>query len=181
MWRAYGDDGFGISIGFKKTYFDNLLKDLSEKHQICAKLFDVEYCSEAPSKNRDEFIDKVISIVKDSNLTEEEKNEKYSLLRNDFVMNAARYKNFCFKDEEEVRLVIFGEGIKVDNLIFEKFLEKNNKFISFLNLQIDFFEAIDFIYLGPKNPNNTSDVKRMLDFKLPNHSIDIIHSEIPYV
>lgn len=181
MWRAYGDDGFGISLGFKESYLKNkLIKNLTENH-IFANLFDVKYCTEPPSENRDSFIDQVVSIVKDDHLTEEEKKERYIFLSYEFAIKAARYKNKCFEDEEELRLVVSGEELNVENLIYEQFLEKNNKYISFLNLEIDLPEAIGFIYLGPKNPNSEVDIKRMLDFFLKKYDIGIEHSEIPYV
>ena len=174
QWRAYGDDGHGLSIGF------DLSKMIGEYYNIFP--YDIKYlhnpdeiAADADSAYSFEFLaDTVPTSFDGFGITKRE--DKLTYFVRELFSLLLKYKNPAFCEEKETRIV-YDAGPK-----FEDIVQKNNawqtKMISF-NPPCDFrtsgnskivkYYKLDFkpdcvtdIFIGPLSELSEYDVKELL-------------------
>lgn len=183
QWRAYAQDGYGVSIGFdpeslSERYGEQLSQDTKIRHSFF--LNDVEYL------NQQEIRDKINFILQENeevnnffaqpdrsfeSLDKRMQHQVIALLRN-FLHMSIHIKNPAFSEEQEVRLV-YNHMPTYHNsethLIkhYELFIKSKNFRISNGNLT-SYYEfpllngSVKEIILGPKNIFNEDEVREFL-------------------
>lgn len=160
QWRAYGDDGKGIAIGFevgKIPHFD-LLK---HKHGDCIKfpiiLDEINYDD---INNEDEFLEKIIQSCLLIYRNTKNKNQAVDAGVHGLNLLSVFSKNKGFEEEQEVRIAYFPcyfdllanlnqLPIKNINKMDLKFRTNKNNLISYFEFKFS-QDAIQKIILGPK-------------------------------
>ena len=172
QWRAYADNGNGVSIGFdldklaiadnfliqEVIYTDNIIEDVVEN--------DVEIVA-----------DQIGTVIDKYEITD--KATQIEVFLHELIPVLAKYKNPAFKEEKEIRLIY------CDDLKFEKILDSygafkdkwetkklthdfrtinNNDITEFVKLNFE-PTSIKEIYIGPKcllNNNNILNISQTL-------------------
>ncbi|MEZ7498598.1 DUF2971 domain-containing protein [Flavobacterium sp. Arc3] len=192
QWRAYGNQGKGISIGFKKSnleYFDG----------VSLNCMNIEYREEFQKKIINEIIKIIIAYFENIKVSIDWEGYNYELLVSksiitfieDFISN---FKDPSFDEEKEFRLEykIDGNINKNDNskLLFRsngsliipfykiEYVNRNDK----LSIESEYKKLpIEKIIIGPSldyELNKNSIESFLLKFGYEN--IEIIQSKIPY-
>lgn len=186
QWRAYADDGKGVSIGFN-------LDKLSEPDNILLK--EVKYTdvfNYSDIENNVELIGETINtIFSDSKITD--KREKKEVFLNELLPDFANFKNPAFEEEKEIRL-IYCDDMKLQKLV-DKYVPLEAKWNP-IELEHDFRiigdsiitefvklnfnpEDIEDIYIGPKCSLAEYDVRNITK-KLLNREIEAKKSKASY-
>ena len=185
QWRAYAEDGTGVSIGFD-------LKKLSDATNILLK--EVIYTNDVVYENKENDVlitaDIIGMVISENNITKKE--EQLEVFLHELIPELAKYKNPAFK-EEEVRLIY------CDDLKFENMLDKyhalegeqrpikldsdfrvtgNNDITEFVKLDFD-PSAIKKIYIGPKCSLSENDVSNIIN-KIIGKKIAVKKSKASY-
>lgn len=122
QWRAYADDGAGVSIGFSKEYFDALgTLRMNRNDRFNVVISRVEYDLEKQRQMVSEHGDEIIKLVLEGGLrtpsllmgeTEEEKKERMNKRRKIllglflvFFPHFCSLKNPAFAEEKEWRVI----------------------------------------------------------------------------
>lgn len=175
MWRAYGDDGHGVCIGFNTKKMKDLIKniraDISDPNSICIELGKVGYVHDDSDLNRLEK-EKLLVCRDVSSGVDASSLSKQALLER--AVNCWMVKSKDYEVEDEWRLVV-----SLWNDYFNgDFLERNGKagYFKYLDLRYRFFNremterlflrldnnCISSIILGPKCQAKKSEVERYL-------------------
>lgn len=162
QWRAYGDDGRGIALGFDMNSLKQSCEDRNGDCGIC------KYCTPRQLKHelkQSEIYKNALNAYNETNeITEFERLMSHSFL----------YKDKAFQEESEFRVVLcFGE---------QKFRMNNRGIIPYIEFQLD-ASIIKSIYFGPNmtNPRKIMDaVRKMVISKHISHDINMKISKIPY-
>ena len=120
QWRAYADDGKGLSIGFdldKLVVADNFF---IEEIKYTDKIVEQEI------ENDVEIVADTINTVISENKIKR-KDEKIRVFLHELIPELVKYKNPAFKEEKEVRLIY------CDDLKFEKILQEHHALQNELN------------------------------------------------
>ena len=187
QWRAYADDGKGVSIGFDLDY-------LQKADNIFAQ--EVFYTDGVVYKEADHDIEnlgfEVCTLYNENKIDSED--ERIQLLLHELIPVVAKYKNPAFREENEVRL-IYCEDPKFDKLLdrYNAFQEKykfthlehdfricntSNNIIEFIKLDFD-INVIKEIYIGPKCLATKDDIIKIIK-KFKGHNVDVINSKASY-
>lgn len=176
QWRAYANDGKGISIGFNRKYFESV-KMLDNKE---FEIFDVVY----RCKEQEKLLNNLFSTIGADNLKLLEEfyvnkgNNNYfeeitfvgALLKYGMI-----FKNETFSEEKEVRLIHGFDEIAAEPDIFEYRVTQDD-LISFVEIPIDVendYPPIKEIILGPNCKVNSNDLRYFLEQKLSTNPIGI--------
>lgn len=162
QWRAYGDNGRGVALGFD----ENSLKKLCEE-KIC-DCDTCEYCTPRNLKRELEQSEIYINALDKYNIRKEI-SEFERMMSHSFL-----YKDKAFQEESEFRIVLsMGE---------QKFRMNNRGIIPYVEFQLD-ASILKSIYFGPNmiNPRKIMDaVRKMIISKHISHDINMKISKIPY-
>ncbi|MFY9410850.1 MAG: DUF2971 domain-containing protein [Methanosarcina flavescens] len=176
QWRAYANDGKGISIGFDRRYFESI-KELDNKE---FEIFDVIYRYEEQEK----LLRNLFSTIRADNLKALEDfyinkgNKNYFqeiVLASVLLKYRVIFKNETFSEEKEVRLVHGFDRIAAEPDIFEYRVTQDD-LISFVELPIDIktdYPPIKEIILGPNCKVNPGSLRLFLEQNLPHTSSEI--------
>lgn len=176
QWRAYANDGKGISIGFDRRYFESI-KELDNKE---FEIFDVIYRYEEQEK----LLRNLFSTIRADNLKALEDfyinkgNKNYFqeiVLASVLLKYRVIFKNETFSEEKEVRLVHGFDRIAAEPDIFEYRVTQDD-LISFVELPIDIktdYPPIKEIILGPNCKVNSGSLRLFLEQNLPHTSSEI--------
>ena len=104
QWRGYADDGFGISIGFKSSYFENILDQYESDTAFSSKVFfgDVLYTEKAVETL---FYDECSLSQINPQMSSKEVTKKLRTAVVASLLLAPFYKNKYFSEEKEWRVV----------------------------------------------------------------------------
>ncbi len=200
QWRGYADDGYGISVGFKSSYFKNLSEKVKGKFDGTSTVA-FDHIAYKAKEVGNLFFDVcgLSSIVPQMNSL-----EVLAKLQNAIVKSLARspfYKSKKFAEEKEWRLVfatmtkalLEGKTPKTefntlfpDNEIQYDFVVKNNELISHIEFSDEkLSNSISEIWIGPKCKLSPIDLKHFLISagcltSFDDHSIQINKSEASY-
>ena len=186
QWRAYAEDGRGVSIGFN---LDMLKK--ADNFFVSEVIYtdDVVYGS---NESGIEIVADTINIVFSVNKIAG-KEEQMEVFLHELIPELIQYKNPSFIEEQEIRLV-YCEDMK-----FEKILDRNGAFRekwNYIELEHDFrtigsdnitefvkldfcLNAIEEICIGPKCLLSRNDVKNIMN-RLLDIDVNIIESKSSY-
>lgn len=186
QWRAYAEDGRGVSIGFN---LDMLKK--ADNFFVSEVIYtdDVVYGS---NESGIEIVADTINIVFSVNKIAG-KEEQMEVFLHGLIPELIQYKNPSFIEEQEIRLV-YCEDMK-----FEKILDRNGAFRekwNYIELEHDFrtigsdnitefvkldfcLNAIEEICIGPKCLLSRNDVKNIMN-RLLDIDVNIIESKSSY-
>lgn len=205
QWRGYADDGQGLAIGFRRSFFDpNLNGDCSLNIEKPYGLFDrVRYGDLDVVK---EFLDenkfKEVETTLDVNVL----TDLFKIALVKTILLAPLYKGLSFQEEEEWRIActVFTSKILLDGFNPAKnehwlsnisgklgvkqysFSPKNQTLVSHIELEIeDMKSAIASVIIGPKSKLTVLDVKLFLISlglieNYNDKSIAVISSEASY-
>ncbi len=160
QWRAYAEDGKGVSIGFDKNelvqfnlfnrFLENKLNPISSK----VRLLDVNY-------EEDDFKAQVNSLIDEIEARNPRLKDK--MLARAFCILSASYKNSFFSDEKETRAAIIIENnadpkykLDVRNTLYGK--ANFHK----LNTSFDKLSTIKKVIIGPKSDLKFEQVEEKL-------------------
>jgi hypothetical protein len=198
QWRGYADDGQGVSIGFKKTFFKKILElisDSDEERDITFEFKPIIYDDEEAR----EYIC-IESGIEEFSSCKNFKNESECV--KNAIKNVARaapfYKNSAFEEECEWRLVASYVSSKITPSIFSRYSNDTlrckeieysascGKLIPHVEIQSSIIkDIIAEIYIGPKCKETVDDLKhflicmRILD-DMNDDSIKIVKSKASY-
>ena len=186
QWRAYAEDGTGVSIGFD-------LKKLSDATNILLK--EVIYTNDVVYENKENDVlitaDTIGTVISENNIIKKE--EQLEVFLHELIPELAKYKNPGFKEEKEVRLIY------CDDLKFESVLDKyralkgewrpikldsdfrvtgNNDITEFVKLDFD-PSAIKKIYIGPKCSLSENDISNIIN-KIIGNKVTVKKSKASY-
>jgi hypothetical protein len=185
QWRAYADDGAGVSIGFNKEYFDALGSMRMNRNDgfnvvISRVEYDIERQREMISEHGDEIIQLVLegglrtpSLIMGEN--EDEKKERLDKRRKImfglfllFFPHFCSLKNPAFAEEKEWRAishVIRGTGENpLKSLASMEFRPHLDRVVPYRRIALENvgIEAITEVILGPKHVTPEGIVEAML-------------------
>ena len=170
QWRAYAEDGTGVSIGFD-------LNKLSVAPNILLK--EVIYTNDVVYENKEYDVlktaDTIGTVINENNIIK--KDEQLEVFLHELIPELAKYKNPAFKEEKEVRL-IYCDDLKFENVLdkYHAFEDEwspiklnsdfrvtgNNEITEFVKLDFD-PSAIKKIYIGPKCSLSENDVSNIIN------------------
>ena len=198
QWRGYADNGSGISIGFKKDFFNNLrlLHTNRTTHQKASIFFDKVSYSKEEAIN---CIDTETCLSKCSNCNTIS-DFKITICHaiTEIGKKASFFKNPAFIEEKEWRIVItflmdnFSgadlSSFNTDEYKFGKldYIVSNNKLVSHFEIKFpNIKNAISEIVIGPKCTESIVDIKHFLVSlgileNMDDKSIKIIKSQASY-
>ena len=165
QWRAYADDGRGVSIGFdlnKLVIADNFWIE------------NIEYTNNIVENERESDVeivaDTIGTVIRKNNITD--KKMQIEVFLHELIPVLAKYKNPAFEEEAEVRL-IYCDDMKFEKIIncYGAFQEKwesktlKHDFRTIGNCDITEFVRLKFnpdsiveICIGPKCLLNKNDI-----------------------
>ena len=186
QWRAYAEDGKGVSIGFN-------LEKLREASNFLIR--DVIYTNGVVYGDIESDVecvaDTIGMVIREQHITSEE--EQIEVFLHELIPELVKYKNPAFSEEKEVRLIY------CDNMIFEKIADSYGAFreewkakelmhdfrvIGSDNItefvKLDFNpDAIEEICIGPKCTLSKNDIKNIVK-KLLDIDIEVSESISSY-
>ena len=170
QWRAYADDGNGVSIGF------DLDKIAASKDNLFVE--EIKYSNRIEDLSEIQYIaDEYAAVNCEKQITD--KDEQLATFLHELIPVLLKYKNPAFSEEDEVRLIY------CDNMIFETIVDsygalekpfnplqlahhfrtiKKNDITEFVKLEFE-PDCITEIYIGPKSSlkiNNVLNVTKKL-------------------
>lgn len=176
QWRAYSNDGKGISIGFNRRYFESI-KILDNKE---FEILDVIY----HHKKQEKLLKNLFSIIGTEKLKILEEiyinkgNNNYFeeiMLASALLRYGMTFKNETFSEEKEVRLIHGFDKIAAEPDMFE-YRVKQDDLISFVEIPLDVesnYLPIKEVILGPNCKVNPKNMEHFLGQKLSAKAIDI--------
>lgn len=192
MWRAYGDDGRGVCIGFKREKLDELISKAigslgkEEKSKIKALIKGVKYVS-----NREELHDLNLCVCEDI-----ENGVDVSSMSTDDILRRSvdcwSVKSSDYDIEKEWRLIVTMD----DNYFNGEFVRQSYVFdpLKYFNLKYRFLDhdmterlflrldadCIEEIIIGPKSRVKKGEMQRYLKSHF-NDKVKVYKSKKPYV
>jgi len=168
QWRAYSEDGSGVSIGFNDNAFVDLLEgnDPLFAPKTSIRLKDVDYEESAVNIQ----ISKIVESVKSLFIELEDKKHKETIgkaILHAFTLpifnQSSCFKNSAFKEENEVRLIY----MQCDDLNQFEYISDVDFRVSAgtITSYVDFTfpkESVVEIVLGPKCKMSESDLELFL-------------------
>jgi hypothetical protein len=189
QWRAYGDDGRGIAIGFDldkitKRNDGLLLKDVRYRYRLTEEdlsiIYGLDYAEHAAT---------TINRMRPS-----EKEDPYKIFINQLLSEIAVFKNGSFKEEQEVRL-IYSEDTRLEEILGEQNgltnkknttklphafrIHGNNDLIEYVEMMFNPEELVK-VCIGPKCRLNETDVKKIVKLYVHKEDIDVKKSSSSY-
>lgn len=168
QWRAYAEDGRGVSIGFnleKLSKADNLL--------VREVIYTDDVVYDYKESDVEIVADTIGTVISEQNIKTKE--EQVEVFLHELIPELVKYKNPAFIEEKEVRLVYcddmkFEEIVNSHGAFHEKWesvkLEHDFRTIGSNNItefvKLDFNpNTIEEIYIGPKCLLSKNDVKNI--------------------
>ncbi|AGK97705.1 DUF2971 domain-containing protein [Clostridium pasteurianum] len=186
QWRAYGNDGYGVALGFDNNVLHNIVKQVNEKNLNF--IFGITKIGYSPNEKlnfiKDQLIRSIFRSLKNGARNQNYKNGNCSyknIVLTDalhsisaILINAINYKNKDFKDEDEWRIYLttfingiysesfcdFNEDIICGDYTFknQRFRNDNNKLISYIDFCFGKTKIIKEIVIGPKSRIDKDDI-----------------------
>lgn len=103
-WRWYGDDGYGVSISFKKSFFEIVAPENCDKEESPYVLTSVDYGESACRETWEKFTELLAKYLNPAkSLNNEEKNEIITRYALHLFSLLPSFKHFDYQHEEETR------------------------------------------------------------------------------
>lgn len=179
LWRQYGDDGRGFSLGFRVKELKDVVAE--QALYVCRVLYDRD--------EQDDFTNKILSFFLSEfqkiHETGENSNviilEVYTPLHTVLDFFTPFFKHPCYANEQENRLVLHGNDTGWHK---KKFLARRGYFKPYIDFKIDRDKAfpLDTVMVGRTTPS--PQCENSLRLFLANHEgekIQIKRSALPYL
>jgi hypothetical protein len=170
QWRGYADDGKGVSLGFRRKYF-NKIKNVEN---LELKFFEVGYNNNVQKKavksilNNSELDSKINRYI-----SKQEKTQKdlFELLPSisELYKYGINFKNPAFVEERELRIIHGYPEVAAEPDIFQ-FRFTNDNLISYIEIPINLENnspMISEIIIGPKSRVKEDELKMFLGQNIP--------------
>ena len=171
QWRAYADNGAGVSIGFDNKYFEELGNVRRDRNDLfSAYLTKVEYDLEEQKKLVAEHADGILKLVADGALTSPsilDSDEDVGIWRRKYMQMGFRFiffyfflfklKNPAFAEEREWRAIshIFhtDRASTLAELAKMDFKARLDRIVPFVRIALEplAHQSVTEIVLGPRN------------------------------
>ena len=190
QWRAYGDNGNGVALGFDLNKLAKPGQNIRIKKVIYSNQIKKEYLRESQF----EIAADTLSIAKQANDGADYDDKE--LLLDELLDVCLEYKNPCFVEEDEVRL-IYKEIERVDQVIEAHSAWSNreyhykplklehsfriirkNDITEYVIMPIE--NAVEKIIIGPRSMLKIEDAKKIIKQYIPNNTISIKKSDASY-
>jgi hypothetical protein len=173
QWRAYGQNGSGVAIGFKHTSLptsERLLPILTSVKQDSLSLHQVIY----DEKTQDQLIDSILAPAFEGAEIDDQTHFAMSMAASQLVGLSSIFKNPAFSEEKEWRIIhrpmIMGKDGGLESKIFlsispPKYRTSGGKLITYFEYdfaQLKSDEIFAEIVLGPKSEVSTFDLSILL-------------------
>lgn len=176
QWRAYSNNGKGISVGFNRRYFESV-KTLDNKE---FEIFDVVYRPKEQEKLLKNLFSTIgidnLKLLEDFYINKEDKNSLGEIISiGAFLKYGMIFKNETFSEEKEVRLIHGFDEIAAEPDVFEYRVTEDD-LISFVEVPINVKNncpPIKKIILGPNCKVNPNTLRHFLGQQLINNSYGI--------
>jgi hypothetical protein len=199
QWRAYADNGAGVSIGFNSDYFEalgTLKRDRNDS--FSAHLAKIEYDLAEQKKLIAEYVDRILNYVADGALQrstiltseEDQKNrrEKYRQMGLHFIFFiffVFLLKNPAFAEEREWRVISHIMRTERDATLGQlakmEFKPYEDRVVPFVRIPLEQLQqqSITEIVLGPRNATPERTVEAIL-IKYGWSNVSVRKSEASY-
>ncbi|KXS42774.1 MAG: hypothetical protein AWU59_1465 [Methanolobus sp. T82-4] len=176
QWRAYSNNGKGVSIGFNRKYFEAIKMLDNKEFQISDVVYDY--------KEQEELLRNLFSSIGYENLNKIKeiylkrgatRSLDETILVSALLKFGMKFKNETFSEEKEVRLIHGFDEIVAEPDIFEHRVTSDD-LISFVEIPIDLesdYLPIKEIILGPNCKVNPKSIHHFLERNLFVKSIGI--------
>lgn len=187
QWRAYADDGKGVSIGFD---LDELARNI-DNILIEEVIYTNKVVQDKSESDVEVVADQIGTVLSNNNITDRE--EQIEVFIHELIPDLAKYKNPAFSEESEIRL-IYCDDLKFETIVdsYGAFSEEwkpqklehdfriigNSNITEFVKLNFE-TNSIKDIIIGPKCSLSENDVKNMIK-KLLAVEKPVIKSESSY-
>lgn len=186
QWRAYAEDGKGVSIGF------NLEKlEMADNFMIREIIYANNVVYDDVENDVECVADTIRTVLDEYKIATKE--EQIEVFLHELIPELAKYKNPAFSEEKEIRL-IYCDDMKFEKIIdrYGAFNEKweskelehdfriigSNNITEFVKLHFD-PNIIEEIYIGPKCLLSKNDIKNITK-KLLDIEINVVESKSSY-
>lgn len=187
QWRAYAEDGRGVSIGFN-------LEELGKPSNILIR--EVLYTNDVVYGDIESDVecvaDEISVVISEEKITMKE--EQIRVFLHELIPVLIRYKNPAFEEEREIRL-IYCDDMKFETIVnnHNAFAEKwdpiplkhdfriigSNNITEFVKLDFN-SSIIEEICIGPKCLLRESDIENIVAKELHHTDVRIIKSKSTY-
>ena len=180
LWRQYGDDGQGFSLGFRVKELKNVVA--RQALYVYRVLYDRDEQDDLTNKIMSFFLSEFQKIYEAGENSNAIILEVYTPLHTALDFFTPFFKHPCYANEQENRLVLHGSHT-VDHKM--KFLARRGYFKPYIDFKIDRDKAfpLDTVMVGPTTPSPQCE-NSLWPF-LVNHlkgvTIHIEHSALPYL
>ena len=186
LWREYGDDGQGFALGFNMSELQNVLStadtEMSRFVHVCRVLYDRNEQKKLTSMILESYLSQFRRIQTDSGDPDVELKVYIAAFHTTMDSFAPFLKHPCYENENEGRLVLYGESIASDKI---QFSPRRGYFKPYIDLCIKTNRNHGFplhtIVVGPAT--DPSRCERSLRLLMDSHGfndIRILPSELPY-
>lgn len=185
QWRAYGDDGKGVAIGFdlEATHFDHKPPRVGPESDMLAGYFDVLYDSESLQAGVNAYIElfnQYIDILKQNPLMMKRYANEIAVY---LLQDSAVHKNPAFEEEKECRIINFTYQNYNGNFIGTtsdiKFKASGRRLTSYFEYKFP-KNIVTEIVLGPKAEIDEKELYLFLEKNGYGDHIIITHSSASY-
>ena len=186
LWRQYGDDGRGFSLGFRTEGLQSVLKRQTQQREILdIYIYKILYDKNDQDDLRNKILEFSLSYFKKIHKAGENPIKMYEQLSGMLEFFVPLFKHPCYANEQENRLVLPGH---ITHYYETKFLASRGYFKPYIDLKIekDGVFPLDTIVVGPAIPLPRRS-KLSLEMFLNNHglggdnNICILRSVLPYL
>ena len=154
LWRLYGDDGRGFSLGFRMQELQEVIKRLPEVEvreiYVLRVLYDENEQKAHIGKVLNKFLGEFRKIYEagQSDVFNQYKELVYYSLSLILYLSITSLKHPCYENEQENRLVLKGSHNVDDNM---RFLARRGYFKPYIDLKIEEAKAfpLDTVVVGP--------------------------------
>ncbi len=176
QWRGYGDDGYGMCLGFDQFALQTAIRG-SHHETRQASIFEVIYGDKDAVKRGKKMVREIEALKISENETQdvafqmesflligdpnEEEAKKKAGLAYMAAFNAVsdcfRYKADAFREEKEWRVLHPGRWQDSENVSYHA---RRGRIAAYL--EVDFGDALREVVIGPKSSVSTQDLSRVL-------------------
>ena len=146
QWRGYGDDGYGVAIGFDFCYIRKRIGELSRDGRTDIYFTRVEY----NDREQEKYVGRIFHALLPYYIFPDKKRNGQTGQLRLAATYASRFKLDDFEQEQEYRIVLLhNKQVDEKDLKYGHYL-KNHNICQYYELSIDISKAIKKIVIGPK-------------------------------
>ena len=184
LWRQYGDDGRGFSLGFRMNELEDVLERQTQQMEIPSQIYVYRILYEKNEQDdlRNEILNFNLSYFQKIHEAGENPIKVYAQLSTMLDFFIPFFKHPGYVNEQENRLVLHGHST---GHYETKFLARRGYFKPYIDLKIDQDKTFPLavIVVGPETPPQCEISLRMF---LNNHGLEmanilISRSALPYL